>query len=160
MKKSKLLLPGLLALALVATHGASKAGAAITSQNHDETRAYAGLQWITGETSMTKPNLVLGLRQTRTNSSDKVTGADLTFTYSLEKNQIDALRLGYLDGKCDVLATAGLGYSFKKNTVLGFAGAVGPYSKLFGEIDGNLTSGLGIELNTRDCAGSPYYIPG
>lgn len=126
---------------------------------HDETRGYVGVQWITGETSLTKPNLVVGLRQTRTEADDIVTGSDVTLTYSLEKGRFDALRAGYLNGKCDVLGTIGLGYSFSKETVLGFAGAVGPYTKLFGELDGNKNPALGIELNTQGCAGKVAAAP-
>lgn len=122
-------------------------------QFHDETRGYVGLQWITGESSLTKPNVVIGVRQTRTDASDTVTGADVTFSYSLEKARADALRAGYLNGKCDFVGTVGAGYSFSKATVLGFAGVVGPYTKLFGEIDGNKSPALGVELNTQDCAG-------
>lgn len=73
-------------------------------------------------------------------------------TYTLEKSLFDALRVGYLDGKCNVLGTAGLGYSFKKSTVLGFIGAVGPYARLIAELDGNTHPGIGLDLNSLGCA--------
>ncbi len=125
-----------------------------TFSEHNETQAYVGLQWFTGETSLTKPNIAFGLRQTKTDVSNKITGYDLSYTYSLEKSQSDAVRLGYLDGNCSSgLATVGLGYSLKKGTVLGFAGFVGAYVKAFGEIDGNRNLGAGVEINTLGCAG-------
>jgi hypothetical protein len=131
-----------------------------TTTSHNETRAYVGVQWFTGETSLTKPNLVLGIRSTRTAAADnRVTGPDLTLTYSLEKSQFDALRLGYLNGKCNFLGTAGVGFSFKKSTFLAFAGAVGPFSKVFGELDSNLDAGAGLELNTQKCAGDAETTP-
>ena len=78
----------------------------------------------------------------------------MSYTYSLEKSKSDAFRAGYLDGRCSRgLATAGLGYSFKKDTVLGFGGVVGSHAKVFGEIDGNKNLGAGLELNTLRCAG-------
>ena len=130
--------------------------AATTYAEHRETRAYAGLQWFTGETSVTKPKVLLGLRTTTTDLSNKVTGYDLSYTYSLEKSTSDAFRAGYLDGKCSAgLATAGLGYSFKKETVLGFAGVVGSHAKAFGEVDGKKYFGAGLELNTLPYAGEP-----
>lgn len=94
------------------------------------------------------------MRNTKTAAADnKVTGYDLMLTYSLEKDQFDALRVGYLDGKCNTLATAGLGYSFKKSTVLGFVGAVGPYARIIAELDSNIHPGLGLDLNSLGCAG-------
>ena len=125
-----------------------------TFAEHNETQAYVGLQWFTGETSLTKPNIAFGLRQTKTDVSNKITGYDLSYTYSLEKSQSDAVRLGYLDGNCSSgLTTAGLGYSLKKGAVLGFAGFVTSYAKAFGEIDGNKNLGAGFEVNTLGCAG-------
>ena len=122
--------------------------------DNNETTGYIGLQWFTEETPLYRPNIAAGVRQTKTAAADnKVTGYDLMLTYSLGKNQFDALRAGYLDGKCSLLATAGVGYSFKKSTVLGFVGAVGPYSRLIAEIDGNANPGLGLDLNSLDCAG-------
>jgi len=125
-----------------------------TFADHNETSGYIAFQWFIGETSLTKPNVVLGLRQTTTDISNKVTGYDVSYTYSLEKSTSDAFRIGYLEGKCHRgLATAGLGYSFKMDTFLGFAGVVGSYAKAFGEIDGNKNLGAGLELNTLHCAG-------
>lgn len=119
----------------------------------EETRAYVGVNWQWDQNGINKPNLVLGARKTTTNLSDKVSGLDLTFTYSLSKSQAEGFRAAYLDGKCDVMATAGVGYSFVKAAPVVFGGAVGPYSKLLVEIDGNKNKSLNLELNTLKCAG-------
>ena len=141
-------------VSLLACQSAMSTAFLPTYADHNETRGYVAFQWFTGETSLTKPNIVLGLRQTTTDISNKVTGYDISYSYSLEKSTADALRVGYLDGKCSRgLATVGLGYSFKKETVLGFGGLVGSYAKAFGEIDGNKNLGAGLELNTLHCAG-------
>ena len=125
-----------------------------TFAEHNETQAYVGFQWFTGETSLMKPNVAFGLRQTKTDVSNKVTGYDISYTYSLEKSQSDALRVGYLDGNCSTgLVTVGLGYSLKKATLLGSAGFVSSYAEAFGEIDGNMNLGAGWEINTLGCAG-------
>lgn len=121
---------------------------------NEETRAYAGLNWQWDQTGLSKPNLVLGARKTTTDLNDKVSGFDLTFTYSLAKSQAEGFRAGYIDGKCDVMATAGVGYSFLKATPLVFGGALGPYSKLLVEIDSNKKTSLNLELNTLKCAGN------
>lgn len=132
---------------------------------HNETRAYVALQWATGETSFTKPNVVLGVRQTTTDISNQVNGYDMSFVFGFGMPKLDAFRVGYLNGNyIDGLATVGLGYSFRKDTVLGFTGIVGPYAKVFGEMDGNMNLGVGLELNTLSRAGeregSPATAPG
>jgi len=156
IKKNLVSLAAVGALSLLACQPAMSIGSNTTTTlaEHNETRGYVAFQWFTGETSLTKPNIVLGLRQTTTDISNKVTGYDISYSYSLEKSASDAFRLGYLDGKCNRgLATVGLGYSFKKDTVLGFGGLVGSYAKAFGEIDGNKNLGAGLEFNTLRCAG-------
>jgi hypothetical protein len=122
-----------------------------TYKSRSETSGYVGLQWLLGEKSSTVPDLVVGVRNTSTSKSNKVSGADLSVTYSFTKNQLGALRLGYVGGKCDVLGTAGVGYDFSGGGALGYLGAVGPYSKVFGQLGGQ-GFGLGLELNTQDCA--------
>jgi len=126
-----------------------------TYSEHDEANAYVGFQWFTGETSLTKPNVVLGIRSTATDVSNNVTGYDISYTYSLEKSKSDAVRAGYLDGNCgNGLATVGLGYSFTKDTLLGFGGVVGSYAKIFGEVDGHKDLSADLELNVLPCAGN------
>jgi hypothetical protein len=121
---------------------------------HEETRAYVGLNWQWGQTGFAKPNLVLGARKTTTDLNDKVSGFDLSLSYSLEKSKAEGFRAGYLDGKCDLMATAGLGYSFLKAAPLAYAGVLGPYSKLLVEVDGNKKMGLNLEINSLHCAGN------
>ena len=144
-----------LALSMLALLPTISPAADITTfADNKETTGYVGLQWFTEETPLLRPNIVVGVRNTKTAATDnKVTGYDLMLTYSLEKDQFDALRVGYLDGKCNTLATAGVGYSFKKSTMLGFIGAVGPYSRIIAELDSNVHLGLGLDLNSLGCAG-------
>lgn len=142
-----------LAIAMLAIAPAMSSAAIATFADNNETTGYIGLQWFTEETPLVRPNVVVGVRQTKTAAADnKITGYDLMLTYSLDKSQFDALRAGYLDGKCNVLGTAGLGYSFKKSTVLGFIGAVGPYARLIAELDSNAHPGIGLDLNSLGCA--------
>ena len=149
----------LTAVGLLSLVTCQSAMSATSFGERNETRGYVAFQWFTGETSLTKPNVVLGLRQTTTDVSNKVTGYDMSYTYSLEKSTSDAFRIGYLGGKCgNGLVIAGAGYSFKKKAVLGFAGVVGSYAKAFGEIDGNKNLGAGLELNTLRCAGDRESI--
>ena len=120
---------------------------------HDETRAYIGLQWILADTNGAMPNFVLGLRQSRTRTDNRVTGGDLSLAFSLDTFKPDAIRISYLEGKCNFIGQYGLGYSMKKQASLFFVGLVGPYSKIFAEIDGGKNPAAGLELNTQDCAG-------
>ena len=129
-----------------------------TYSSRDESVGYVGLQWITGETRWSRPNVLLGLRQTRTDIDNRVTGGDLTFSYSTEKGVGDAVRLGYLDGKCNLLGTLGFGYSFRKDKALGFFGGVGSYGKLTAEIDGAGSVLGALEINTQACAGDRNLV--
>ncbi len=128
-------------------------GARAAEVYHDETRAYIGLQWAYGDTVGTMPNFVLGLRQTRSRTSNTVTGGDLSLAFSLDTFKPDAIRVSYLEGKCNFIGQYGLGYSLRNQTSLFFVGVVGPYSKLFAEIDSGKNPSAGLELNTQDCAG-------
>lgn len=146
-------------LALAAAAALPLAGKAQTYSSRDESVGYLGLQWVTGETRWSRPNVLLGLRQTRTDVDNRVTGGDLTFSYSTEKGVGDAVRLGYLDGKCNLLGTLGFGYSFRKDKALGFFGGVGSYGKLTAEVDGSGTVAGALELNTQACAGDRNLVP-
>lgn len=122
-----------------------------TYKSRSQTSGYVGLQWLLSEKSSSTPDLVVGIRNTSTSKSNKVSGSDLSITYSFTKSQLGALRLGYVGGKCDALGTAGVGYDLVSGTMLGYIGAAGPYSKVFGQVGGQ-GLGLGLELNTQDCA--------
>ncbi len=148
----------LLSLALVAAAALPLAAQSQTYSSRDESVGYVGLQWLSGETRFSRPNVLLGFRQTRTDIDNRVTGGDLTFAYSTEKGVADAVRLGYLDGKCNLLGTVGFGYSMRKDKALGFFGAVGSYAKITGEVDGTGTFAGGFELNTQVCAGDRNLV--
>jgi hypothetical protein len=121
-------------------------------ESRTQTTGYVGLQWLLGEKENSAvPNVVVGARYTKTNTSNRVSGADLSLTYDFSKSQVGSVRLGYLGGKCDLLGTAGIGYDYANKAMLGYLGAIGPYSKVFGQIGGQ-GFGLGLEVNTQDCA--------
>jgi hypothetical protein len=121
-------------------------------ESRTQTTGYVGLQWLLGEKEQSAvPNVVVGARYTKTNTSNRVSGADLSLTYDFSKSQVGSVRLGYLGGKCDLLGTAGIGYDYANKAMLGYLGAIGPYSKVFGQIGGQ-GFGLGLEVNTQDCA--------
>jgi hypothetical protein len=145
-------------LALAAAVALPMTGKAQTYSSRDESVGYVGLQWVTGETRLSRPNVLLGLRQTRTDTDNRVTGGDLTFSYSTEKGVGDAVRLGYLDGKCNLLGTMGFGYSFRKDKALGFFGGVASYGKVTAEVDGAGTVAGALELNTQTCAGDRNLV--
>jgi len=149
MKKIILTL-GLFALPLISFAGFIPT---TTYESNDDTRAYVGVQWFLNETSIAKPNLVLGVRYTNTDSSNNVNGVDVTGTFSLEKMAPNTIRAGYIGGECDVQGTVGIGYSLIEKAPLAYAGVVGPYSKVLGQIDLNKKLDLGIELNTQKCEG-------
>ena len=128
-------------------------GARAAEVYRDETRAYIGLQWILADTGGAMPNFVVGLRQSRTRTNNIVTGGDLSLAFSLDTFEPDAIRISYLEGKCNFIGQYGLGYSMKKQASLFFVGLVGPYSKVFAEIDSGKNPAAGLELNTQDCAG-------
>jgi hypothetical protein len=118
-----------------------------------DTKGYVGLQWLLNETPVSKPNILGGIRWTRTNASNNVNGVDATLTFSTDKMTVNTLRTGYIGGKCDVQGTAGIGYSFINSAALAYAGIVGPYSKVLGQVDTNKKLDLGVELNTQKCEG-------
>ncbi len=149
MRPSKCLTSILFAILMMLVHGVATAYEAY----HDETRAYIGLQFIFGDAVGTMSGFVLGFRHSRTRTDNTVAGGDLSLAISLDTFRPDAIRLSYLEGKCNVLGQYGLGYSFTKQANLLFVGIVGPLSKVFAEIDSGKNPALGLELNTQDCAG-------
>ena len=132
----------------------TSAGAVSTTyESQEDTNAYVGVQWLMNETPMLRPNVLIGVRWTHTDSSDKVNGADATLSFSTDKMKINTLRVGYLQGECDIQGTIGLGYSFINNAALAYAGVLGSYYKAFGQIDMNKKLDAGLELNSQECIG-------
>lgn len=133
---------------------ASSAQAAIEPEEYksrSETTGYVGVRWVFDDKVSKTPQLILGIRDTTTNKSNKVSGADLSLSVDLTKGQVADVRLGWVGGKCDALATAGVGYSMAGKAPLGYLGVAGKYSKLFGQVGGNANAAIGLELNTMDC---------
>jgi hypothetical protein len=159
MNKNLLPLCTLSALLLSPLAFATPPGSEVTSFNdHNETRLYVGVQWFLEQTPLTRPDLVLALRKTTTDVAEHIHGAEVSYSYSLAQMHSDAVRVGYLNGKCDVLGTLGVGYSLIDHTGLLYAGAVGPYSGLVGQINGNKQLELGLELNSQSCPGGPDQV--
>jgi hypothetical protein len=148
-----------LLMPLVATAGGG-VEPTINYKSRTQTTGYVGLQWLLGEKEQSAvPNVVVGARYTKTNTSNRVSGADLSLTYDFSKSQVGSVRLGYLGGKCDLLGTAGIGYDYASKALLGYLGAIGPYSKVFGQFGGQ-GLGLGLEVNTQDCAKDRIAVEG
>jgi hypothetical protein len=148
MKSSKAFTSILLAVLLITGYEAARAD----GLNHDETRAYIGLRWMFGDAIGVMPSFMLGIRHTRTNTNNVVTGGDLALALRLENFSPDEIRISLLEGKCDFIGQYGVGYSLKKQSNLFFVGLVGPYSKASVEIDSGKNPAAGFELNTQDCA--------
>jgi hypothetical protein len=128
----------LMAISVIAFAGGGGPPTPTTTYNSQtDTRGYVGLQWFLNETPVAKPNILGGVRWTRTNASNNVNGVDATLTFSTDKMSVNTLRTGYIGGECDVQGTAGVGYSFINKAALAYAGIVGPYSKVLGQIDTN-----------------------
>ena len=125
----------------------------VTYESQEDTNAYVGVQWLINETPVLRPNVLVGVRWTHTDSSDKVNGADATLSFSTDKMKINTLRVGYLQGECDIQGTIGLGYSFINKAALAYAGVLGSYYKAFGQIDMNKKLDAGLELNSQECIG-------
>jgi len=77
----------------------------------------------------------------------------LGLAFSLDTFQPDAIRISYLEGKCNFIGQYGFSYSMKKQASLFFIGLVGPYSKVFAKINSGKNTAAGLELNMQGCAG-------
>ena len=141
------------ALLMTASLTTSAGAPPVTYESQEDTNAYVGVQWLINETPMLRPNVLVGVRWTHTDSSDKVNGADATLSFSTDKMKINTLRVGYLQGECDIQGTIGLGYSFINNAPLAYAGVIGSYYKAIGQVDINKKLDAGLELNSQECIG-------
>lgn len=85
---------------------------------------YMGLVWSFGQKASKTPDVLIGLRSIEVNSSNKVSGADLSLRLQSAKNFApEGVRLSLLGGHRDSLANIGAGYSFSANQAL-LTGAV------------------------------------
>jgi hypothetical protein len=91
-----------------------------------ETQFLGGLQWNFGSSA---PELVLGVRRTRTDADDTVVGGKLDFAFPLNAHFFDGLtfRAMGLAGDRDVQGEFGLGLNGFDFKPLIAAGAQGPY---------------------------------
>lgn len=81
-----------------------------SSGDRDTTQAFAGINWAFG----TGPELIVGVRQLRTNERHRVVGAKVEASFPFTKQSIgyDKLRLRLIGGHRDAMAELGGGYSF------------------------------------------------
>lgn len=87
-------------------------GTTVTGERHrDTTQAFAGINWAFGG----GPELVVGVRALRTNTSHKVAGARLEATFPFSANSItfDKLRVRLVGGHRSGMYELGGGYAFQ-----------------------------------------------
>lgn len=84
-----------------------------------DNRVYMGLVWSFGKNASKTPDVLIGLRTTRVNSSNSVKGADLSLRLQSAKNFApEGVRLSYLGGNRSAMANIGAGYSFVSGSAL------------------------------------------
>lgn len=78
------------------------------------TRWYTGLVWDLGGIQGMKPDVVVGIRSLTVNDIDSVHGSDMNLRFKLTGSafSLDSARVAYVGGTTQLLANAGLGYSF------------------------------------------------
>lgn len=82
----------------------------VNEGDRDATQAFAGVNWAFGR----GPELVLGVRQTRTNDRHRVVGAKVEATFPFTQSSIsyDKLRMRLIAGHRNAMTELGGGYSF------------------------------------------------
>jgi hypothetical protein len=104
-----------------------------SSQSNSDNQVYAGLVWEFGnQNSFEKiPQLTLGIRSLHVKSSDSVNGADANIRIKIKDGlSIDSTRINYVGGNRDTLGNLGLGYSFKRQSLIGVGAIQSPYLRL------------------------------
>ena len=121
----KLLLAG--AAVLAVTPALSDSLHSITTTTaRTETAALIGLQWNFGTSA---PEIVLGFRTTNIRPSGSVWGGkfDVAIPLDADKWRRPTVRVLGVGGRRDVLAEAGLGYSFASSSIVIGAGVQAPF---------------------------------
>lgn len=96
----------------------------------EQNRGYVGLVW-TMEKSSAVPDVVFGLRHTKTNPAADVTGYDVSARLKFTGNlSFDNVRAVYLDGNRSSQANVGLGYSLSQQSAFGTVGVGAEHLKL------------------------------
>jgi hypothetical protein len=86
---------------------------------------FVGMNWNFGTKA---PELVLGVRSLRTNTSKKSDGYQLDAFFPFVGGfSFDRVRLSYVGGQRSALGQLGLGYSFAQQSILGTVGVQVPY---------------------------------
>jgi hypothetical protein len=117
-----------LAFAIGSSHAAPPPAPIPTEVSQN--RGYIGLTW-TMENASAVPDVVVGLRHTKTAADADVTGYDVSVRFKLFGNtSFDSVRAVYLNGNRSSQANVGLGYSMKHQSVFGTVGGSGEHLKL------------------------------
>lgn len=104
---------------LAYTYGVCSLPAGTGASKRTDNRVYMGLVWSFGKNASKTPDVLIGLRTTRVNSSNSVKGADLNLRLQSAKNFApEGLRLSYLGGNRSAMANIGAGYSFVSGSAL------------------------------------------
>lgn len=83
-----------------------------------KTQVYSGLQLTFGSGAAPTPKLVVGVRHTKA-SGDKVYGADASVRIGFRNGlKLDSSVLSLVGGNTDILANAGIGYSFAEKSMM------------------------------------------
>lgn len=121
-----------LALALSLMGATTSAGATscmpVTSgpESKTQTQGFVGLNWTLG--GSLKPELVIGVANTRTEYGGETTGAKLALFLDVFGGvKPSAIKLNYLNGRYDGQGEVGVGYSFAKSSPLLDIGASGQF---------------------------------
>lgn len=102
-----------------ATSGVCSSPAGTGASKRTDNRVYMGLVWSFGKNASKTPDVLIGLRTTRVNSSNSVKGADLNLRLQSAKNFApEGVRLSYLGGNRSAMANIGAGYSFVSGSAL------------------------------------------
>lgn len=134
-----------IALALVAASATSaSAGVPITYSSNTETAGFVGIQV---DLSDMQPEIIGGVRYTKTDTSNDVTGAkaDIAIPVMGDMPFVPTFRVMGVMGSTEVQGEAGLGYDFATENFLLGVGAQGPYVNggINFEFDGSLHPYIG-----------------
>jgi hypothetical protein len=101
------------------TNGMCSSPTGTGASKRTDNLVYMGLVWSFGKNASKTPDVLIGLRTTRVNSSNSVKGADLSLRLQSAKNFApEGVRLSYLGGKRSAMANIGAGYSFVSGSAL------------------------------------------
>jgi hypothetical protein len=128
---NKLIKSSLAVAALMAVAGLSHAVPILPlASDVTQNRGYVGLVW-TLEKSSAVPDVVVGLRHTKTTWESDVTGYDASARFKFNGHMaFDSVRAVYLDGNRSAQVNIGMGYSVTQQSMFGTVGGSTEHLKL------------------------------